>query len=463
MSFGVSGLMSGLDTESIISQMMQLERRPITLLQRQEAAYQTKISGVGAMKSVLTELQTAASALKETSLFDSFSVKSGNTDILTATASDTAVAGTYSVEVTQLAQAHSVKSLDFADSDTTEIGTGTLTIQLGTNTAVDVVIDADHSTLSGIATAINDSGAEVTAGVLNDGAGKFYLTLTGKDTGVANTIAFTVKSTDTGDFTNLVTTTDDILPLDAELKVNNNPVSRASNSIDDLIQGVTLDLKKAEVGTPFDVTVSRNVSTVISKINDFVAKYNSALSGLKSLQIYNADTGEVGMLQGDSTPRLAQSQLQNLLRTTVDGVASEFDTLSELGVTADEDGQLSFDSDVFTTAYESNRTDIVNFFTQTTAGSEGFALQFENFIDGYVDSSTGLLTSKEDSMNSSIDRIGDQVDKIEYRLSKREANLRRQFNSLESLLAQFQTTSGVLSQQLSSLSNLNNQISKLSK
>ncbi|MFC1513062.1 flagellar filament capping protein FliD, partial [Thermodesulfobacteriota bacterium] len=448
-------------------------RRPITLLQRQEASYQAKISGVGAMKSVLSELQTAASALKETDLFDSFSVKSGNTDILSASASDTAVAGTYSVEVTQLAEAHSIKSFAFADSDTTVVGTGTLSIQLGTNTAVEVVIDSDHNTLAGIATAINDSDAEVTAGVLNDGAGNYYLTLSGKDTGAANTITFEVTADDTGtliDDTGLSrlyetpatkTMTEDNVALDAQLTVNNNPVSRASNTIDDLIQGVTLDLKKAEVGTQFDVTVSRDVASVTAKISGFVTAYNNALTGLQSLQASNPDTGEIGLLQGDSTPRLAQSQLQSLLRTTVDGVVSDFDTLSELGVTADEDGQLTFDSAVFTTAYESNRTDIVNFFTQTTAGSEGFALQFENFLDGYVDSSTGLLSSKEDSLNSSIDRIGDQVEKIEFRLAKREANLRRQFESLESLLAQFQTTSGVLTQQLSSLSNLNTQISKL--
>ncbi|MDH3359702.1 MAG: hypothetical protein OEL55_02435, partial [Desulfobulbaceae bacterium] len=128
MAFAVGGLMSGLDTDSIISQMMQLERRPITLLQRQEASYQAKISGIGSLKSVLSELQTAASALKETDLFEGFSARSGNTEILRATASDTAIAGTYSVDVTLLAEAQSIKSPAFADSDTTEIGTGTISI-----------------------------------------------------------------------------------------------------------------------------------------------------------------------------------------------------------------------------------------------------------------------------------------------------------------------------------------------
>ena len=469
MAFAVGGLMSGLDTESIISQMMQLERRPITLLQRQEASYQSQISGIGTLKSVLAELQTAASALKEVDIFEGFSAKSGNTEILSATASDTAIAGTYSVEVTQLAEAQSIKSSAFADSDTTEIGTGTVSIQLGTNTAVEVVIDADHSTLSGIATAINDSGAEVTAGVLYDGT-NYYLTMTGKETGVTNTITIDVTVDDVDSdpvetavgLSRLEVVTVDNDPLDAQLTVNNNPVTRASNTIDDLFQGVSLTLKKAEVGTQFDVTVSRNVSRVTSKINDFVDKYNSALTALKAVQVSNPETGEIGSLQGDSTPRLLQTQLQNMLYTSVDGVASQFDTLSELGVTSDEDGKLSFDSTVFADAYETNRTDVVNFFTQTSSGKEGVALQFENFLDGYLDS-TGFLTSKEDSLGRSIDRIGDQVERIEYRLYKREENLRHQFETLESLMAQFQNTSGVLSQQLTSLSNLSSQIAKSSK
>ena len=461
MSFAVGGLMSGLDTDSIIRQMMQLERRPITLLQRQEASYQAQISGIGTLKSVLTELQSAATALKENDLFEGFSARSGNTDILTASASDTAVAGTYSVEVTQLAEAHSVKSAAFADSDTTEIGTGTITIQLGANTAVDIAIDSEHNTLSGIATAINDSSAEVAAGVLYDGS-NYYLTLTGKETGAANTISFSVKTTDTGDFSVLEPFATDNDPLDAQLTINNNPVTRSSNTIDDLVQGVTLNLKKAEVGTQFDVTVNRNLAPVNSKINDFVEKYNNALNALKELQKSNPETGEMGLLQGDSTPRLLQTQLQNMLYASVDGVDDSFDTLSELGVSADANGLLSYDSSVLASAYETNREDVVNFFTKTTEGSEGLALQFEDFLDGYL-GTTGFLTGKEDSLNRSIDRIGDQVERIEFRLQKREENLRRQFESLETLMAQFQNTSGVLSQQLSALSNLNAQIAKSAK
>lgn len=473
MSFGVSGLMSGLDTESIISQMMTIERRPIVLLQQQEAAYQSKISAFGVLKGVLAELQTAAAALKETDLFAGFSASSGNTSVLTASASDTAVAGTYRVTVNSLAQSQQVRSSSFT-ADSEVVGTGTLTIQVGINTAVNVTIDGTNNTLAGIAQAINDADADVTAGVVNDGLGNYYLTMASKETGASNTISLTMADADLVNndanglskiyfdpATQAMDTTQ--AAANAQLNVNGIDVERASNTIDDLLEGVTLTLKTADPGNPFDVKVSRDVASITSKITAFVEKYNSALTSLGTLQTSDLEAGTVGPLQGDSTSRTLQMRLESLLANPVDGVASSVNSLSALGVTADEDGKLSFDSATFTTAYEANREDVVNFFTQTTEGSEGFALKFDTLLDSYLQSTTGLLATKEEGLNSSIEHIGDQVERIELRLAKREETLRRQFNSLESLLAQFQNTSGILSQQLDALSNLSAQISSNTK
>lgn len=473
MSFGVSGLMSGLDTESIISQMMTIERRPITLLQQQEAAYQSKISAFGALKGVLGELQTAAAALKKSDLFAGFSASSGNASVLTASASDKAVAGNYQVTVNSLAQAHQVRSSAFTASSEV-VGTGTLTIRVGSNAAVDVTIDGTNNTLAGIAQAINDADTDVTAGVVNDGLGNYYLTLASKETGASNTISLSMADADlvNDDANGLSKLYDDpgaqILfetrtADNAKLNVNGIDVERASNTIDDLLEGVTLTLKTADPGKPFAVKVSRDVSSITSKISAFVEKYNNAISSLSTLQSSDPEAGTVGPLQGDSTSRILQMRLESLLSTQVRGIASSVNGLNALGVSADKDGKLSFDSTAFTEAYEANREDVVNFFTQTTEGSEGFALKFDTFLDSYLQKSTGLLVTKQEGLNRSIDHIDERVERIEFRLTKREENLRRQFNSLESLLGQFQNTSGVLSQQLDALSNLSAQISKNTK
>ena len=462
MSFGVGGLMSGLDTKSIITQMMQLEQRPILLLQQQEAAYQAKISAFGALKGVLAELQTAAAALKETDIFAGFSASSANATVLTASASDTAVAGNYQVTVDVLAQAQQVRSSAFTASDEV-VGTGTLTIQVGTNTAVEVIIDENNDTLAEIAQAINDSDADVTAGVINDGT-NYYLTLASKETGASNTISLTITN-DIGLSAKLYTNVDPTSHmtqtqegLNAELDVNGIPVVRSSNVIDDLLEGVTLNVTAADPGNPFEVKVSRNMGSVITKITAFVDKYNNALTSLGALQTSDPEAGAVGLLQGDSTPRILQMRLQSLLASKVSGIASSVNSLSSLGVSADKDGKLSLNPITFTAAYEANREDVVNFFTQTTTGSEGFAVKFDTLLDSYLQKSTGLLVTKEEGLQRSIDQIGDQVERIQLRLAKREENLTRQFNALESLLGQFQTTSGVLSQQLDALSNLSSQI-----
>jgi flagellar hook-associated protein 2 len=466
MAIGVNGLMSGLDTESIISQMMSVERRPITLLQQQEAVYQAKISALGTLKGTLADVQTAAAALRETDLFAGFSASSGDSSVLTASASDTAVAGTYQVTVSILAKAQQVRSSAFAASSDV-VGTGTLTIQVGTNTAVNVTIDGTNNTLAGIAQAINDADADVTAGVINDGS-NYYLTLVSKETGADNTISLTMADADGFDDDNnglsklynnpaAQTMFETQTAADATLIVNGITVTRASNTIDDLLEGVTLTLKTTDVD-PIEVKVSRDVSSITSKITTFIEKYNAALTRLKDLQVSDPEGGAIGILQGDATARILQARLQNFLHSPVSGVASAVNTLSALGVSADEDGKLSLDSTVFTAAYEADREDVVQFFTQTTAGSEGFAVQVDSFLDGYLQSTSGLLSAKADGLERSVEHIEDQIERMGLRLMKREEVLRKQFESLELLMGQFQNTSGVLSQQLDALSNLNAQI-----
>lgn len=473
MAIGVSGLMSGLDTESIISKMMSIEQRPILLLQQQEAAYQSKISALGTLKGVLSDLQTAAAALKKSDLFAGFTASSGNPDVLDASADDTAVAGTYQVKVTALAQAQQVRSASFAASSDV-VGTGTLTIQVGTNTAVNVTIDGTNNTLAGIAQAINDADADVTAGVVNDGLGNYYLTLASKETGASNTITVTIDDDDLVDndasglsklYNNPAGQTmfETQAAANAQLTVNGIDVERAGNTIDDLIEGVTLTLKAADPGNPFEVKVTRDAGSVSSKIATFVEKYNKAYSSLQSLQASDPEAGKIGALQGDSTARMLQMRLQGFLSTAVEGVDDSVNSLSALGVSADEDGKLTFDSATFTTAYEAHREDVVAFFTQTTDGSEGFAVQVDSMLETYLQSTTGLLATKEEGLNRSIERIDDQVERIALRLAKREESLRNQFAALEELLSQFQTTSGTLSNQLEALSNLSAQIAKNTK
>lgn len=471
MTIGVGGLVSGLDTESIISQMMDIERRPIFLLQGREVDYQAKISALGTMKGSLAALQTSANSLSDADSLVSFSAASGNTSVLTTSAGKDAAAGNYQVEVGALATAQQVRSAAFTVAASTEdVGTGTLTIQVGDNAAFDVAIDADHQTLAGIATAINEAGTDVTAAVVDDGTGNVYLTLASSKTGAANTISLTMVDDDGNNndaaglsslYTDPVgqTLAETQAAANAELTLNGIAVERASNTITDLIDGVTLTLLEADPDNPFTVTVAQDLSAITSKIESFVTKYNATIDTLDSLQKYDAAAGSGGILQGDSTTRQLRSSMQTLLYASVDGVASDVNGLSRLGIEVGRDGKLSINSEALNAAVEENPDQVIRFFSNDETGNNGIARRFDDLLEGYLHSSTGLLDAKENGLQASIDDIGEQVEKIEYRLAIREETLRQQFMNLETLLAGFQATQGALDQQLQSLANLSTYIS----
>ncbi len=473
MGIGVSGLMSGLDTDSIISKLMELERRPILLLQSREADFQSKISALGTLKGALSEFQSAVSSLKDPDAFESYSATSSNTDVLTVSADSDSTPGNYSIEVTNLAQSQYLRSSAFTSNDAV-VGTGTITIQVGSASAVDVEIDSEHNTLSGIASAINNADIDVTASVINDGNGNYYLTLASNETGTDNTITFTVNDDDgnNDDASGLSalytdpsahTLTETQAAEDAQLTINGISVERSSNTIDDLIEGVTISLKQESPGETVNVEVSRNLSSITSKIQDFVNKYNTLVDTFGQLQSYDASTKTAGTLLGDSTTSQIRFRLQQMLYLQVDGVDEDVNGLSKLGIEIDRNGKLSLDDATLTDALENHLSDVINFFTKDEDGVEGIAVQFDDVLDSYLNSYDGLLKAKEDGLQASVDRIEDQVERMNMRLAQREENLRHQFNALEELLAQYQQTSGFLEQQLASLSRLTSSSSGSSK
>ncbi len=466
-SITTGGLMSGMDTESLISQLMDLEKRPVRLLQQREADHLAEISAFGTLKSALSELQGAAGALKEEGNLLSYGVTSSNEDALSAAVSGEPAAGTYRVEVTQLAQAQQVRSAAFGSGDAA-VGTGTLTLEVG-DASTDIAIDADSDTLSGIAQAINDADAGVTAQVMDDGAGNAYLTLFSRETGSDNTITLTMADDDgvnddasglsslyTDPATQALTETQEA--RNAQLTVNGMPVERASNTVEDVVEGLSFTLNEAAPGSPVTVDVAENANSAVKRIQGFVTTYNAVVDTFKGLQSYDSESEEAGLLLGDRTTTMLRSSLRRLLSEQVDGVAGEVNGLSRLGITVDQDGHLSVDQDVLTQALDEHRDDVLAFFSQDEEGKQGLAVQLHETVDGYVKTG-GIIETKTDGLQSSVDDIEDQIESKEARFVQREENLRNQFESLEVLLAEYQTTESMLTQQLSSLENLNNSIS----
>ncbi len=460
MGLAVGGLASGLDTQGIISKLMDLERRPITLLKQREDAFQVKLSAYGEVKSALSAFQSAVNDLRYPSNFAASSSTSSNETLLTVSSSGSAALGNHSIIVSTLAQAHTIRSAAFTDC-TDVVGTGNISIQIGTGTAVDVTIDSDHETLASIAQAINSADAGVNASVIDDGLGHTYLTMTSKESGADNTISVNITNGSTGQLDSLydggamVTTR---AAANSRLNMDGIDVERSTNSIGDLISGVAINLHKADNTIPVAVDITRDNDTIKEKISAFVDAYNKLIDEISSKQAYGGEEGSSGALIGDSTLRSITRSLPNILGQQVGGTQNEANTLSSIGISIDRHGKMQMDDADLTDALATNISDVTTIFTADTATDQGIATALSDYLDVVMNSTDGMIATKEDGLQSSIDDLQDKQDAMETRISKREEILWAQFNSLELLLSGYQQTSDYLTQQITSLTNLNKQI-----
>jgi len=342
-----------------------------------------------------------------------------------------------------------IESQEF-DSDITALGlTGTVSVN-----GTDIVMTGTE-TLNDIQTSV-DAIAGISATVNFDAdSGKYTLDIE-NDTAEGNVTLNFSDSDATGGFSELIDDVATALTITAEkalININNIDVERESNSIDDLITGVTIDLVNEDPAETVTISVTGNYNTAQNKVTDFVNAYNEVISAIDAMQSYNTETGQAGNLLGDSTTNLLKSGLRRMLSSSVDGLDASVNSLSNLGIEMQDSGQLKFTSETFSSAMDSNTSDITSFFSQETTGAEGFAVKFETLLAGYLDSD-GILAAKEDGYNSSISRMDDNIESIERRLVTRENNLRQQYINLEELMSGFMSTSSYMSNQLSVLSNM---------
>jgi len=483
MSISVAGLMSGIDYNNIIDQLLTVQQEPIIKLQRQEAAYQVKLSTYGNLQSTLSSLKSAMDEFDSASDLMSFSASSGDPDLFTVSADENAIAGSYDITVQNLAKVHKLTSKKVGDGTTSEdgafadgeyVGKGTIHLKVGSGSTMDIDVSATD-TIEEVARSINDAESGAHASVIFDGT-HYFLTLAADETGSENVINLTV--TDEGD--DLDPSNTDMIGLsrlvydkdvtdnlentqpaaDAMITVDGvSSISRRTNVIDDVIEGVTITLESApDTDNETTLTVSGSTSEFVSKINSFVSAYNNVLDFFDAAQSYNQDAGTAGVLLGDATANSIRSRLDRLITGTVSGVES-FSRLSDFGITLNAEGRLEVDSSTIDSTLDDHFDDVVEFFTQATEGAEGFAVRMVDTLDAILDSTGGSLDARTDGIQSSIEDIHDQVERIEMRNLAWETRTRAQFNALELLIAGYQNTGNFLTQQITGMQNLNNYVS----
>ncbi len=441
ITFG--GLATGLNTQAIIDGLAAVERRPITLLQGQQTKLQDKIKLYQELSGKLAALRTAAAKLSTTTDFFIKTAKSSDENTLVATAGSAANSANHHVTVNSLARSSTLASTSFGDVDTTTVGTGTLSINVGSQ-VVDIAVDGTNNTLSGLRDAINDSGAAVTATIIVVSAGatpSYRLVVNGKNTGLSNAVTVSEAGLSGGTAPGFVATQ---AAADAAIVVDGITVARAANLVSDVIPGVTLDLKSSSPNE-IQVTVNDDTESIKKQLDGFITAYNDIATFISDKTKYDAATKTGGPLIGDATLAALKRGLQSIITSPVVGSPA---ILGEMGVATQKNGTLSVDSAKFAAALETSLTGVGNLFASAT---EGLAKSIMSFADSATRLGDGVLSVRIDGAQTEITKIGDRIARKEDSISRLVDNLTRKFAALETLISQMNSQGNFLTQQLAGL------------
>ena len=470
-----------IDVSSLVSELVTADSQPLYQLQSQQSGVQSKLSAYGQLQSALSSLQTATSALTLGSAFSAEAATvTGNG--VSATVTGTPPTGSYSVNVSQLAQAESAASAPVAGASPV-IGTGTLKRQLGTynqtgntftaqsgSSPVNITINSSNDTLGGIAAAINSASAGVTASIVTDNSGS-RLVLSSSNTGAANGFSMTVSDSDGNntDMSGLSQLAFDPTAMagagqnmsltqlgqDAKYSVNGLNLTSSSNVVTTAINGLTLNLTQAPpTGSTLQaqVSVATDNTSVSNSVNTFVQAYNSVVKLEQSLTAYDTSTSTASVLTGDMTTNQISSQLSSILGSQLSGGSSGYSWLANVGIDFNQDGTLSLNTTTFDNALAANPNAVSQMFTSVsgTGSQQGFATQLNNAITSML-SPTGSLTEAQTSTQATITDMGNQITQIQGQLSQEQTQLTAQYSQLDAALVSAQQEQSALTQALAGL------------
>ncbi|TRX74453.1 flagellar filament capping protein FliD [Pseudomonas mangiferae] len=482
---GISGLGgSGIDIDSIVSASVAAEKAPkynqITKVQSQST---TKLTALGTLKSAISTFQTALSALNSPSSFLARTATSSNTTSLTADATQSAVAGSYKIQVSQLASSSKV-ALSAVASSATKFNEGTLKIDVGGTEAISVAVDSTNNTLAGMRDAINKQGSSqgITATIVTDSQGARLvlssnkmgegkdITVTGTSTSGTDTslesLTFpgtTPTAPNAGDYAS----TDDYNAAkasydaavakggktlssaqSAKLTIDGLPVVSDSNTVTTALDGVSLNLKATTAeNTPLTLTVAQDTGTVKTNVQKFVDAYNAMIDVVntqtKVTTVANS-TPVVGALVGDATARTLVSTVRNEL------VASQgkgtFTALAQLGITTKADGKLSLDSDKLDAAISKDFAGVASYFT----GDNGLASRLTDKLSPFT-STNGVIDQRTTILQNNLKSADAELKDLNTRMTALSARLYEKYNTMDSLISKLTSTSSSLASSLAAL------------
>ena len=458
----VNALVTALVNAKVAGQTSQIANKT--------TADNTQVTALGTLKSVMSLLQASLSALSDGTTLSAFTA-TGDGKGITAKGTSGAVAGSYSVQVSNIATSQSITSGAFGATDT--LGTGTMTISVGGKN-MSIPVTSSNNTLAGIASAINSASGNpgVTAAIVNgtDGA---HLVLRSASTGVSNGINVAISGTASGDSLNNLAVTSGTVPApanstetagnytgsvtsvtsgswtqsvagqNANFSIAGTPGTSASNTITTALSGVSMTLDSTSVGTTQTLTVAPDTTGQATAITAFVTAYNNYMSTVQSLTSFDstqAKGSQGGALLGDSMMNTIRNTLSSALSAGV-GTGASAVNLASIGITLQPDGTLKTDTDALNSALTNDPETVANLFNSKT----GVGATLNNSLTTFLQTG-GIMDTRSTALTADLKSLTDQQTALTAYAAQLTTSYNAQFTALNTLMSQSTSNANYLTQ-----------------
>jgi len=452
MGISSLGVGSGILTQDVLDQLRAADEaqriRPITL---NLALENDKVDSLKVIDATMTNFRDSINELKGATLFDGRKTTVTGTSVEVSATANSDIQD-FTLNVTQLAKKQIEQSGAFStDADLVAsgmVGTGTMTLNVGTGTPVTISYDGT-TTLKDLKNLINkNAGDQVDATILQISPTESRLVISAVGTGASNDISFTDNSA--GLDTKLTTGLSAIQTgLDNQFTFNGQAITRSSNEITDLVSGYTINIK--ELGSS-DVSVTQDREAITTKIDSFVEKYNATIVELGKQTLPSTDSDVRGIFSGDSSIKNMKRAIEDMISAASAGGVS----MEDYGFSVDRDGKMSIDKDVFNTKLDENPTNVEAFFSggdftktdSSVVSLSGAFVGFYDIMNGYT-KTTGGLDQVKSSLDEGISALEERKTSATERLDAKYAIMKKQYTAYNSLINKFNSASSVFTQLIS--------------
>ena len=468
------GIGSGLDIESMITQLVAAERAPVTKLQKEATTLQTQLSSYGKLQSGMATLRDAAAALTRPATWGATTGASSDAASVAVSTGSSTLPGSYTLEVQRLASVQSNATGVYASADAL-VGEGTLHIELGSwsadqssftpkagATAVDISVGPPAESLAQLRDKINASGSGVVASVLTDASGA-RLVLRSASTGEMNGFRIGVTDNDGNNSdgiglsalafdpsAGILTMAQALAAANAAASLNGLPISSDSNTLSNVLDGMTLTLGKVTTA-PVLVEAKTDTTSIRKALDTFVTAYNDLNKLLADQTKYDSANKTAGTLQGDSATVSMRSQMRSLLGAN-SGASAMFSRLAEVGFDVQTDGSIKLNETKLSNGL-ANLGEMKKLFSNSdlaTPSNNGIATQLRAMADQVL-SIEGSLSTRSEGLRKRIDMNQDRQDQLEDRITLIEKRLRAQYTALDKQMASLNSLSNYVTQQITAL------------